>query len=70
MAANALIKQLEIEDTLMNNRTGKGAAVATGLAKAALQLKDGNYTERQRSFPPLLSDVSPWEELIRPPWRP
>jgi len=50
MAANALIKQLEIEDTLMNNRTGKGAAVATGLVKGALQLKDGNYTDAAKEL--------------------
>ena len=50
MAANALIKHLKIEDSLMNNITGKGAAVATGLVKGALQLKDGNYTNAAKEL--------------------
>ncbi|MEN6387429.1 MAG: zinc-ribbon domain-containing protein [Candidatus Cryosericum sp.] len=50
MAANALIKQLKMEDALMDNITGKGAAVATGLVKGALQLKDGNYTDAAKEL--------------------
>ncbi len=50
MAANALIKHLKIEDALMDNITGKGAAVATGLVKGALQLKDGNYTDAAKEL--------------------
>lgn len=43
-AANAIIKQLKIDDKLLENFTGKGAAVLTGLGKAALEIKDGQYT--------------------------
>jgi hypothetical protein len=50
MAANALIEHLKMEDALMENITGKGAAVATGLVKGALQLKDGNYTDAAKEL--------------------
>ncbi len=50
LAANALIKHLKMEDALMDNITGKGAAVATGLVKGALQLKDGNYTDATKEL--------------------
>ncbi len=50
MAANALIKHLSIEDALMENITGKAAALATGLGKGALQLKDGNYTNAAKEL--------------------
>ena len=50
MAANALIKHLKMEDALMDNITGKGAAVATGLVKGALQLKDNNYTDATKEL--------------------
>jgi hypothetical protein len=50
MAANALIKHLQIEASLMENLTGKGAAIATGLAKGALQMKDGNYTDAAKEL--------------------
>ncbi|MDD2534409.1 MAG: hypothetical protein PHC86_06890 [Eubacteriales bacterium] len=50
LAANALIQHLKMEDALMENITGKGAAVATGLVKGALQLKDGNYTDATKEL--------------------
>ncbi len=50
MAANALIKHLKIEDALIDNITGKGAAIATGLVKGAIQLKDGNYTDAAKEL--------------------
>ncbi|MDD3230301.1 MAG: hypothetical protein PHE09_13935 [Oscillospiraceae bacterium] len=50
MAANALVRHLSMEDALMENITGKGAAVATGLAKGAMQLKDGNYTDAAKEL--------------------
>ncbi|NLJ31525.1 MAG: zinc ribbon domain-containing protein [Clostridiales bacterium] len=43
MAANALLKHLKLEDAFMKNITGKGAAIATGLTKGAIQIYDGNY---------------------------
>ncbi|MBM7562412.1 hypothetical protein JOC49_001972 [Fusibacter tunisiensis] len=50
MAANALIKHLQTEASLMENITGKGAAVASGLVKGALQMKDGNYTDAAKEL--------------------
>ena len=45
MAANALIKHLDLEKALMNKIAAKGAAAAaTGLVKGALAVKDGDYT--------------------------
>lgn len=50
MAANALVKHLQMEASLMENVTGKGAAIATGLVKGALQIKDGNYTDAAKEL--------------------
>jgi hypothetical protein len=45
MAANAILKHYRLDDKFMENIAGKGAAAVAGIGKAALQLKDGNYTD-------------------------
>ena len=50
MAANALIKHYSLEKALMDKFTQKGAAVATGLGKAAIQIYDGNYTDAAKEL--------------------
>lgn len=50
MAANVLVKHLQLESSLMENVTSKGAAVAGGLVKGAMQIKDGNYTNAAKEL--------------------
>ncbi len=45
MATNALIKQFKLKNYLRENIASQGAAIASGLMNAAVQVYDGNYTD-------------------------
>lgn len=50
MAANALIKHMKLEQSLMENLTSKGAAITSGLSKAAIKVYKGDYTDAAKEL--------------------